>query len=46
MSLQAFRNFIARGELIGSAALVVIGVVLIALAPAKQSSERVSAAAA
>jgi tryptophan-rich sensory protein len=46
MSLQAFRNFIARGELIGSAVLVVIGVVLIALAPAKQSSERVSAAAA
>ena len=46
MSLQAFRNFIARGELIGSAVLVVIGVILIALAPAKQSSERVSAAAA
>jgi hypothetical protein len=46
MSLQAFRNFIARGELIGPAALVIIGVVLIALAPAKQSSERVSAAAA
>jgi hypothetical protein len=44
MSLQAFRNFIAQGELIGSAVLVIIGVVLIALAPGKQSSERVSAA--
>jgi uncharacterized protein DUF6632 len=43
MSLQAFRNFIARGELIGSAVLVVIGVVLIALAPATQPVERASA---
>ena len=45
MSFQAFRNLIARGELIGSAVLVVIGVALIALAPAKQPAERVSAAA-
>jgi hypothetical protein len=34
MSFQAFRNLISRGELWGVAALVVIGVVLIALAPA------------
>jgi len=46
MSFQAFRNLIARGELIGSAVLVVIGVALIALAPAKQPVERVSAACA
>jgi hypothetical protein len=45
MSFQAFRNLIARGELIGSAVLVVIGVALIALAPAK-SADRVSAAVA
>jgi len=44
MSFQAFRNLIARGELIGSAVLVVIGVTLLALAPAKQPVERVSAA--
>jgi len=43
MSFQAFRNLIARGELIGSAVLVVIGVALIVLAPAKQSVERASA---
>ena len=46
MSLQAFRNFIARGELIGSAVLVVIGVVLIALAPATQPADRTSAVGA
>jgi drug/metabolite transporter superfamily protein YnfA len=44
MAGQAFANLIARGELIGSAVLVIIGVALIALAPAKQSVERVSAA--
>src|SRR5579864_441409 len=43
MAVQAFLNLIARGELIGSAVLVVVGVTLIALAPAK-SVERVSAA--
>jgi drug/metabolite transporter superfamily protein YnfA len=43
MAAQAFLNLIARGELIGSAVLVVVGVTLIALAPAK-SVERVSAA--
>jgi hypothetical protein len=42
MSLQAFRNLIAHGELIGSAVLVVIGVTLIALAPAKHTVEKTS----
>src|ERR1019366_904547 len=42
MSFQAFRNLIAHGELIGSAVLVVIGVTLLALAPAKQPVERPS----
>ena len=46
MSFQAFRNLIAHGELIGSAVLVVIGVALFALAPAKQPVERPSAVAA
>ena len=43
---QAFARLIARGELIGSAVLVVIGVALIALAPAKQGVERPSSLAA
>ena len=43
MAGQAFANLIARGELVGSAVLVVIGLALIALAPAKQPVERVSA---
>jgi hypothetical protein len=42
MAGQAFARLIARGELIGSAVLVVIGVALIALAPAKQPVERPS----
>lgn len=46
MGLQAFRHMIARGELVGVAVLVVIGVALIALAPAKQSTDRVSGIAA
>jgi hypothetical protein len=45
MGVQAFRNMISRGELVGVALLVVIGVALIALAPAKQPAEQVSAAA-
>ena len=45
MSFQAFRNLMSRGELLGVAALIVIGVALIVLAPAK-SVERVSAGAA
>lgn len=38
MGTQALRNMISHGELIGVAVLVVIGVALIALAPAKQPS--------
>ncbi len=46
MSIQALLNMIARRELIGSVVFGVIGIALIALAPAKQSVERVSAAVA
>lgn len=42
MGTQALRNMIARGELIGVGVLVVIGVALIALAPAKESTEPAS----
>ena len=48
MGFQAFLSFIARRELFGSAMFIVIGVALIALAPAnpvRQPTERVSAAA-
>jgi len=45
MGFQAFRNLVARGELIGVAVLIAIGVALIALTPTK-SGERVSAAVA
>ena len=46
MSVQAFRNMIEHGELIGVAALIIIGVALIVLAPPKQLVEQVSAATA
>ncbi len=46
MAIQAFQNASDRDRLWGSAVLVVIGVALIVLAPAKQSVERVSAAGA
>lgn len=36
MGTQAMRNMVARGELVGVAVLVVIGIILIALAPVKQ----------
>ena len=36
MGTQSMRNMVSRDELVGVAALVVIGVALIALAPAKQ----------
>ncbi len=36
MAVQAFRNVIPRRELLGVAALVVIGVALMVLAPAKR----------
>jgi hypothetical protein len=35
MSTQALRNMVARGELMGSVVLIVIGVALIALSPAR-----------
>ena len=43
MAGQAFAGLIARGELIGSAVLVVIGIALIVLAPARVSVQRLSA---
>jgi uncharacterized protein DUF6632 len=43
MGVQAYRNLIARGELIGVAVLVVIGLALIVLAPEKQATEHASA---
>jgi hypothetical protein len=39
MGVQAVRNWVSRGELVGVAVLVVIGVALIALAPAKQPAD-------
>jgi hypothetical protein len=39
MSFQAWLNMIARRELIGSAVFVVIGIAVVALAPAKVSPE-------
>ena len=45
MTVQALRDASERGHLLGGVAMFgVIGVALIALAPAKQSVERVSAA--
>jgi hypothetical protein len=43
MAGQAFAKLIARGELIGSAVLVVVGIALMVLAPAKESVEPLSA---
>jgi hypothetical protein len=42
MGFQAWRNMIQRGELIGVWILIVIGVALIALAPAKAASRNVA----
>jgi hypothetical protein len=39
MGTQVYRNMVAREELIGVAVLVIIGAVLIALAPSKQHLE-------
>ncbi|HEX4019515.1 MAG TPA: DUF6632 domain-containing protein [Acidobacteriaceae bacterium] len=39
MGTQALRNMVERGELIGVAALAVIGIALLALAPAKPPAE-------
>ena len=46
MGVQAFLNLIARRELAGVAIFFVIGITLIALAPAKQPVERFSAVVA
>ena len=46
MGVQAFLNLIARPELIGVAIFIVIGVTLIALAPAKQAVATASAVVA
>jgi drug/metabolite transporter superfamily protein YnfA len=43
MAAQAYQKVIERGELVGVAALVVIGVALIALAPAKPSGSAADA---
>jgi hypothetical protein len=40
MAVQAYLGFIARRELLGVATFAVIGVALIALAPAKQPVEK------
>ena len=42
MGTQALRNMVARGELIGVAVLVVIGIALIALAPTNKNAESAS----
>ena len=44
MGLQAFRNMVSRVELVGVALLVVMGIAVIALAPAKLSTDQASAA--
>jgi len=46
MGVQAARNLIAHGELMGVAALAIIGLILIVLAPAKQTRELSSVASA
>ena len=46
MAVQAYLGFIARRELIGSAVFILIGIALIALAPAKQPAARASAVGA
>jgi hypothetical protein len=43
MGTQACRNMVARGELIGVAVLVIIGVVFIALAPPRQRHQESAA---
>lgn len=46
MGFQAMRNMVAQVELVGVAALAIIGIALIALAPAKQLASQVVPAAA
>jgi hypothetical protein len=45
MGVQALRNMISHGELVGVALLIVIGVALIALAPVKRPANQASAVA-
>ena len=45
MAVQAFRNLIPHGELLGVAVLIVIGAALFVLAPAKPSGELAAAVA-
>ncbi len=42
MGTQAMRNMIASGEMIGVVVLIIIGVLLIALAPASQNAQPAS----
>ena len=44
MAAQQYRNVIERRELAGVVVFAIVGVVLVALAPAKQSAERASSA--
>jgi hypothetical protein len=44
MAAQQYRNVIERRELAGVVVFLIVGVVLVALAPAKQPAERASAA--
>jgi hypothetical protein len=44
MGTQALLNMVSRGELVGVAALVLIGIALIALAPAKERAASASRA--
>ena len=46
MGTQAYRHIVERHELMGVGMFVIIGVAMVALAPGKQSGERVSAAGA
>lgn len=46
MAVQEYRNVIERRELAGVAVFGIVGVVLVAMAPARQAVERVSAASA
>jgi len=46
MAVQEYRHVIERQELMGVVVFAIVGVALIALAPAKQAGQRVSAAGA
>jgi hypothetical protein len=43
MAAQEYRNVIERRELAGVVVFAIVGVVLIAMAPAKQAAEKASA---